>query len=508
MQTSCTLVFAPSRATCGVDKRCVSTTDGRWPDECVSPPSVGRMGKNNRARRAAKAKQRARQRTQQGAGSPRRGPDSWRDADRPGTHDPILTDAERAELAWCHAAEIGIGARSGDPAAGRRTLEALPWRVALTVAERLIHDHVALLWEHGWQPSELHRQGRVAARGPAAGLVEWAVACDLHRQLAAATVLSPRWREQAEVIVDRDAAATTGWLGRWELAARSSATQPSYHVIIEAMQVLFKLPPLDVLVPPPGHQRVAEAPGRAVSDPMLDRVRALLAKAESTDYEAEATALTAKAQELITRHAIDAAVVAGESSTGTDRPSMIRVPIDAPYADAKSLLLQTVATATRCRTAFSQRVAMSTVVGFPDDLAAVEMLFTSLLVQAQHAMTQAGRVVPPGSRSRSQGFRSTFLLAYSQRIGERLDEINAHVFSAAEDSSGSFLPVLRSQECAIDDFMSERFGALTSSVVRGGYSASGWASGRLAADQAQLTSGRIDEGSAEATTGIEDEHLF
>ena len=37
---------------------------------------------------------------------------------------------------------------------------------------------------------------------------------------------------------------------------------------------------------------------------MLERVRALLAKAESTTFPEEADALTAKAQQLMTRHAL------------------------------------------------------------------------------------------------------------------------------------------------------------------------------------------------------------
>ena len=43
-------------------------------------------------------------------------------------------------------------------------------------------------------------------------------------------------------------------------------------------------------------------------DRILDKVRALLAKAESTQYAEEAAAYTAKAQELIATHAIDIAV--------------------------------------------------------------------------------------------------------------------------------------------------------------------------------------------------------
>jgi hypothetical protein len=43
---------------------------------------------------------------------------------------------------------------------------------------------------------------------------------------------------------------------------------------------------------------------------MLDRVRALLAKAESTEFPKEAEALSARAQELMARHRIDRALLA------------------------------------------------------------------------------------------------------------------------------------------------------------------------------------------------------
>src|SRR6202035_1951697 len=75
--------------------------------------------------------------------------------------------------------------------------------------------------------------------------------------------------------------------------------------------MLLRLPVLPHLLPPPSRwgkgfgatQRRAGTDG--LDDRILARVRSLLAKAESTEFEAEADSLTAKAQELMTRHAID-----------------------------------------------------------------------------------------------------------------------------------------------------------------------------------------------------------
>lgn len=216
--------------------------------------------------------------------------------------------------------------------------------------------------------------------------------------------------------------------------------------------------------------------------------------------EADATALTAKAQELMTRHAVDAAALhAGDDTDGELAPVAIRIPIDAPYTDAKSLLLQTVALASRCRSVHDPDLDLSTVVGFPDDVAVVEVLFTSLLVQAQTALTDAARHAPPGTRTRSQSYRSAFLLSYTHRIGDRLEEINQHVIDQATiDHGGSFLPVLRSRSDRVEDHMRAMFTTMTSKPVRGGYDRAGWASGQLAADRAAINLADLEQ--ADPTT--------
>ena len=73
------------------------------------------------------------------------------------------------------------------------------------------------------------------------------------------------------------------------------------RVTVEALSLLLVLP--DVA---PVRKVQPAAGGGGIDHRVLTRVRALLRKAESTDFPAEAEALTAKAQELIARHAVDA----------------------------------------------------------------------------------------------------------------------------------------------------------------------------------------------------------
>jgi hypothetical protein len=235
---------------------------------------------------------------------------------------------------------------------------------------------------------------------------------------------------------------------------------------------------------------------------MLSRIRALLAKAEATEYAEEAEALSARAQELMAKYSIDQALLAAESGR-KDAPAGRRIAVDNPYEAPKTSLLQAVATANRCRVVWSKEVGLATVVGFEADLDAVELLFTSLLVQASAAMLYAGSRQDAYGRSRTRAFRQSFLVSYAIRIGERLSHAAEHATqeAAAEQEAAAgqpahavagaggtaLVPFLAARQRAVDDAVDEMFG----DTLRRGRSArvtdaEGWASGRAAADLASL----------------------
>jgi len=210
------------------------------------------------------------------------------------------------------------------------------------------------------------------------------------------------------------------------------------------------------------------------------------------------------------RYSIDQAVLAAQKGR-KDSLAGRRLPVDNPYESPKASLLQTVAQANRCRTVWHKELGMSTVVGFPADVDAVELLFTSLLVQANAAMLRAGAKRDAYGRSRTRAFRQSFLIAYAKRdtygrsrtrafrqsfliayairIGERLSQATEHAGQeAATTSPGQdLLPVLKARQQAVDDAVGEMFGdTLTSSQAMSATDAEGWYSGRAAADMASL----------------------
>lgn len=362
--------------------------------------------------------------------------------------------------------------------------------------ENLLDYGVENAWRRGWQPADVARIAE-RRRGPRhARLAVDAIAAQL-RQYAEATI-DERWAAQlstldATIWWSRDDAYVDAW-GALEGLTREEAIR----CVAEVLELLTSLPALGALGPLPGAARRGalspdRAAGREADQRMLDKVRALLAKAESTEFPEEAEAYTAKAQELMARHSIDYALIAAQTGN-RDEPTGCRVGVDNPYDSAKALLLQKVAEANRCRTVWAKEFGFATVLGFAADLDAVELLYTSLLVQATAAMLHEGPRRDRSGQSRTRSFRQSFLNSYAIRIGERLmTATTAATTAAAEDLSREapaedrdrLLPVLAARDEAVNEALDQMFPGLTSYAVRIN-NQDGWASGRAAADLASL----------------------
>jgi hypothetical protein len=310
-----------------------------------------------------------------------------------------------------------------------------------------------------------------------------AVELDLALRAALAQVRGRQWEPGVlcRQAVRRLGARHAGYLA--DLAGgRAGVALDSLPVAVDVLALLLSLPALPRLGAPPSR--------RPQDTRVLEKVRALLAKAESTTFPEEAEALSAKAQELMARHAIDAAMVATGAGAGIgagDGPTGVRVPVDDPYAGAKSILLAEVAAANRCRAVWSKGFGFGTVLGFESDLAFVDVLYTSLLVQATSAMVAAGSQVDRSGRSRTRSFRQAFLLAYASRIGLPLrDAEPASRSAAAEEYGEALLPVLADRTAAVKAAEAEAFPHLVSRSLTIS-NAAGWAAGKAAADLASLS---------------------
>lgn len=358
---------------------------------------------------------------------------------------------------------------------------------------------VRAAWRHGWQPAELARHiGRELSAEHASVAAD--MITDEMRGYAAVTV-DARWAGQVAAL-GALAPGDAGYVDAWRLA-NVAGLRGAVANAIETLHALAHLPVLERLLPLPGTARPSvqtrdENAGPA-DERLLGRIRALLAKAESTEFTEEAEALSARAQELMAKYSIDHALLAAQAGH-TEAPAGRRLAVDNPYEAPKATLLQTVGQANRCRVVWSRELGLVTVIGFPADLDAVELLFTSLLVQANGAMLRAGARKDSYGRSRTRAFRQSFLVSYAIRIGERLAEAAGHAEQevvaeqaaaqqpgAASTGGRDLVPFLAARNRAVDDAVDAMFGdTLTRNRAVRVTDEEGWQSGRAAANLASL----------------------
>lgn len=252
----------------------------------------------------------------------------------------------------------------------------------------------------------------------------------------------------------------------------------------------------------------------------LDRISALLAKAERTDNEAEADAYLMKAQQLATLASVDLAVARARTARREARqqPESRTTTIGEKGRRANPHLIALFVAIAHANDAKVDVASNSTYVigyGMPADLDVVETIYASLAVHMVHS-SQAyvtGRswmgetylaAAPRGRRSQrkphtAQTARAAFYRAYVERIGERLEQArrDALVQVAQErpprsgDTMSGGVLVLRQKAAEVSSFHAREsrargsWGGYSGSVRRASGSAAD--AGRGAASRARLS---------------------
>lgn len=170
--------------------------------------------------------------------------------------------------------------------------------------------------------------------------------------------------------------------------------------------------------------------------PIIRRVRALLAKAERTDNPHEAEAFSAKAFAMMDEHRLDEATVRG-SAPGSIVRHQYELARKAKYLRPSLGLLGAVAKHYGVivmvpSTGNSKRPSL---VGDPDDIAAVILMFESLMIQRDRAILAVP--VPPYTNTNS--YRSSMAYGFASKIGNRLTTLRATV---ASTGTGTALELL------------------------------------------------------------------
>lgn len=162
---------------------------------------------------------------------------------------------------------------------------------------------------------------------------------------------------------------------------------------------------------------------------MLKRVRGLLAKAQHENTpEAEADTATRMAAEIMAKYSIDAAMLAA-SADKTEVPCDKVIEFDEPYAKQHVWLYCAILRAFRGDAIIIQKPTRGRyinhdsyklrVYAFEADLLAVDILYTSLLLQA------ANKLKNPPPYEHAKTWRVSFWSGFTAVVGERLMQVNA-----------------------------------------------------------------------------------
>lgn len=225
---------------------------------------------------------------------------------------------------------------------------------------------------------------------------------------------------------------------------------------------------------------------------MLRKIRALLAQAEdpaTTPEEAET--FSAKAQELMVRYSIDHALIEATKPGTRETPVLRKFATEQGYTKPKMYLLAGIAGAFPTHVVRNQsgdRVVTVDIIGYPSDLDLIDTLYTSLLLQASHALSRQARS--------DRSFRTSFWYGFAQRAGQRAAEVYQRVHREAVEAEASTALVLvsRTEDVAAavrDQYANQRLGKVSSPSVR---SRQGFESGREAANRADLGGTRFSGG--------------
>lgn len=211
---------------------------------------------------------------------------------------------------------------------------------------------------------------------------------------------------------------------------------------------------------------------------ILDRVQALLDKAESTTFEEEAKAYFEKAQQLLTRHALSELDLKGNAAVNDkDTVTTVCVLISEPTPAAKRVLLTGIARANNLKvvqgsskmrrddndkvpfdhyTQAPMRVVSADkahkhyqriwLTGFTKDIDTALMLYTSMLIQIAREVKKANIPSYENKHTWTSHFIISFANVISARLRKAADTTRKEIVEEYEAQGVNVLPVLVSRD--------------------------------------------------------------
>jgi len=279
-------------------------------------------------------------------------------------------------------------------------------------------------------------------------------------------------------------------------------------------------------------------------DKVLAKVRALLDQAEATDYEEEAHAFISGAERLMAKYGIEEALVLAAGKPVEDTIGFRRFYVDAgKYESPRMNLVSEIARAHGLtqiiqagRKQFSpelndwyevdvadrgprpkrQYVKWIEVCGFESDLDYVDMLVTSLSLQAAEAVHAPEMVAQMRSETYAPGhviaWKNAFLLGFTDRVAGRIRQARLEATREAEEAfaaeqaeaemvvSTSVEVALRDKDQAVKSVFDTKYPKVCAGrgSSAGSFGGSGRSAGQAAGGRARLGGSAVKSGAVGA----------
>lgn len=221
---------------------------------------------------------------------------------------------------------------------------------------------------------------------------------------------------------------------------------------------------------------------------IAEKIRALLDKAESTDFEEERDTFLAAAANLMVKYDIDRATVDSAGQKVDRGPIGYRTlygQSSGPYALARNAVATAAAEGAGCRSWKSGKDVQF--FGYEDQLDNAEALYTSLLLQATTAAARSYDKRIHGHKTR---YTRSFLFGFAQTVYARIRDAKKAAVAEVEDSSPGSSLVLLDTAQAIEDAMRSE-GIRLSRTSATALDRAGRDSGSAAGRNADIGNGRL-----------------
>jgi hypothetical protein len=232
-----------------------------------------------------------------------------------------------------------------------------------------------------------------------------------------------------------------------------------------------------------------------MSDPIVARIQALLAKAESTQFEHEAEAFYAKAEELMTKHAVERWQLA-QAGNVVEEPVHAIVQYSATDANlpGKRVILSAAALAAGVEVVLcptTKKVQHAYLIGYRTDVEFAELLYNSLVLQCM-------RFATPDVR-RSKRLLTDFMLGFGTRVYNRVKEQRTTESSGETSTALALVDRSDKVKAAVDDLFAGRTKTVKPAKREQDFAAQ--RAGVAAGNRADISGGRNNVGGSRGELG-------